>query len=233
MADPELLMRAASWTPEQRELYTRLTEQLLRRNPRGRRLIAVEGRDGVGKTRFADALQVAFARAGVDAHRASADDFHRPQAYRYRQGRQSPKGYYEDAFDVELLDRVLLQPFRMGGSTGFVTRAFDLATDQPFEMEWQSAGPDAVLIVDGVFLQRPQLAGKWHAVLFLEASEDVRGSRLRARDGAHPLVSHESHRRYREAHDHYERVASPRSKAWAIVDNTDWRAPRQVFADSC
>ena len=103
----------------------------------------------MGKTRFADALQVALARAGVESFRASADDFHRPQAFRYRQGRDSPKGYYEDAFDTELLDRVLLHPFRMGGSTGFMTRAFDLHADRSVEMEWETAGPDAVLLVDG------------------------------------------------------------------------------------
>lgn len=233
MVDSALLMRAASWTPEQKELYTRLTELMLRRNPSGRRLVAVEGRDGTGKTHFADALQVAFARAGVEAFRASVDDFHRPQAFRYRQGRDSPKGYYEDAFDTELLDRVLLQPFRMGGSTGFQTAAFDLHRDAPVEMVWESAGPDAVLIVDGVFLQRPALAGKWHAVVYLDATDRVRGERMRARDGAHPDVNHASHTRYREAHDLYEQQSAPGRKAAFIVDNTDWRKPIQAFADSC
>lgn len=233
MVDRALLMRAASWTPEQKELYTRLTELMLRRNPSGRRLIAVEGRDATGKTRFADALQVAFARAEVEAFRASVDDFHRPQAFRYRQGRDSSKGYYEDAFDIELLDRVLLQPFRMGGSTGFMTRAFDLRRDAPVEMEWLTAGPDAVLIVDGVFLQRPALQGKWHSVVYLEANDRVRGERLRARDGAHPDVAHASHARYREAHDHYERTAAPRGTATFVVDNSDWRKPIQAFVDSC
>ena len=233
MVDSALLMRAASWTPEQKQLYTQLAELMLRRNPSGRRLVAVEGRDGTGKTHFADALQVAFARAGVEAFRASVDDFHRPQAFRYRQGRDSPKGYYEDAFDTELLDRVLLHPFRMGGSTGFQTAAFDLRRDAPIEMAWQTAGPDAVLIVDGVFLQRPALAGKWHAVVYLEANDRVRRERMRARDGAHPDIGHASHRRYREAHDLYERTVRPRGKALAIVDNSDWRWPKQVFADSC
>lgn len=233
MIDRSLLMKAASWTPEQKALYTDLVDQLLRRNPRGRRLIAVEGRDGVGKTHFADALQVAFARAGVEAFRASADDFHRPQAFRYRQGRDSPKGYFEDAFDIELLDRVLLHPFRMGGSTGFVTRAFDLHADRSVEIEWETAGPDVVLIVDGVFLQRPALAGKWHAVVYLDADDRTRGERMRVRDGAHPDLRHESHRRYREAHDLYERAVNPRRRAAFIVENSDWRRPVQVFADSC
>ena len=233
MLDRGLLMRAASWTPEQKEAYTRLVDQLLQRNPRGRRLIAVDGRAGAGTTHFADALQVAFARAGVEAHRASADDFHRPRPLQDGQGTDSAIGSDEDACDVELLDRVLLQPFRLGGSTGFVTRAFDRATAQPFPMAWETAGPDAVLVVDGDFLQRPALAGRWHAVIHLEADDRTRGSRLMARDGAHPDVRHESHRRYREARERYEREVRPRERAWAIYDTSDWRAPRRVWADSC
>ena len=233
MVDSALLMKAASWTPEQKALYTSLAELLVRRNPRGRRLVAIEGRDGVGKTRFADALQVALARAGVEAFRASADDFHRAQAFRYRQGRDSPKGYYEDAFDVELLDRVLLHPFRMGGSTGFMTRAFDVETDTSVEMDWRTAGPDAVLVVDGVFLLRPALRGRWGFVLRLEASDAERGARLHRRDGTHPLVGDSSHDRHRLAHEHYEAIADPVRSADMVIDTTDWRAPRQVFQDRC
>lgn len=233
MADQQLLMQAASWTPEQKALYTEVARVVVARSPRGRRIVAVDGRDGVGKTHLADALHVAFARAGVQSFRASLDDFHQPRERRYRQGRDSWAGYYEDAFDLELVDRVLLQPFRMGGSTGFMTKAFDLETDQTIEMDWRTAGPDAVLIVDGVFLLRPAFRGRWHFVLRLEASDAERGARLQRRDGAHPLVSDPSHDRHRLAHEHYERLADPVRKADMVIDTTDWRAPRQVFQDRC
>ncbi len=233
MADQQLLMQAASWTPEQKALYTEVARVVQARSPRGRRILAVDGRDGVGKTHFADALHVAFARAGVQSFRASLDDFHQPRERRHRQGRDSWKGYYEDAYDLELVDRVLLQPFRMGGSTGFMTKAFDLETDAPVEMDWRTAGPDAVLILDGVFLLRPAFRGRWHFVVRLEASDAERGARLQRRDGAHPLVSHPSHDRYRLAHEHYEALAGPVRAADMVIDTTDVRAPRQVFQDRC
>lgn len=233
MTDAALLMQAATWTPTQKAAYTEIVRVFLARNPRGRRILAIDGRDGAGKTRLGDALLVAFARAGVPAYRASLDDFHRPSAFRYRQGRTSPKGYYEDAFDLELFERVLLQPFRMGGSTGFVTHAFDLVEDRPVEMEWKTAGPDAVLIVDGVFLARPALRGKFHFLLRAEASDAERGARLHRRDGAHPLLTDPSHDRYRIAHERYEATSDPVRRADMLVDLTDWREPRQLFADSC
>ncbi|MFC7432736.1 MULTISPECIES: ATP-binding protein [unclassified Agrococcus] len=233
MADQQLLMQAASWTPEQKALYTEVARVVQARSPRGRRIVAVDGRDGVGKTHLADALHVAFARAGVQSFRASLDDFQQPRERRHRQGRDSWKGRYEDAFDLELVDRVLLQPFRMGGSTGFMTRAFDVETDTPVEMDWRTAGPDAVLILDGVFLLRPAFRGRWHFVVRLEASDAERGARLQRRDGAHPLVSHSSHDRDRLAHEHYEALADPVRAADMVIDTTDVRAPRQVFQDRC
>lgn len=233
MTDPALLMQAASWTPQQKELYTELVRVFTARNPRGRRILAIDGRDGAGKSEFGDALRVAFARAGVESHRASLDDFHAPSATRYRQGRTSPKGYYEDAFQIELFQRVLLEPFRMGGSAGFMTRAFDVHTDSQVEMEWKTAGPEAVLIVDGVFLLRPALRGRWHFAVRVEASDESRGWRMHRRDGTHPLTSDPSHDRYRLAHERYEREQDPVHGAQFVVDNTDWRSPVQVFADRC
>lgn len=233
MTDRALLMQAATWTPTQKALYTEIVRVFLARNPRGRRILAIDGRDGAGKTMLGDALRVAFARAGVAAYRASLDDFHRPREFRHRQGRTSPKGYYEDAFDIELLDRILLQPFRMGGSTGFVTRAFDLVEDRAVDMEWTTAGPDAVLILDGVFLARPALRGKLHFLLRVEASDAERGARLHRRDGTHPLVADPSHDRYRIAHERYEQASDPVRAADMLIDATDWREPRQLFADSC
>ncbi|WP_430593382.1 uridine kinase [Humidisolicoccus flavus] len=224
-----MLMESASWTPAQKELYTELVRAFLSRHSRGRRILAIDGPDGAGKTRFGDSLQVAFARANVEAFRASVDDFHHPREFRYRQGPNSPRGYYQDAFDYHQLQRVLLEPFRLGGSTSFVTKAFDVQTDQPIAMKWESAGPDAVLIVDGVFLQRPVLKNEWNAVLWLEASEAERGRRMQARDGAHPLLTHPSHGRYQGAHAHYREAVKPEEHATFLVDNTDWRAPRQYF----
>lgn len=233
MTDRALLMQAASWTPTQKALYSEIVRVFLARNPRGRRILAIDGRDGAGKSMLADALLVAFARADVAAYRASLDDFHRARAFRDRQGSTSPKGYYEDAFDIELLDRILLQPFRMGGSTGFVTHAFDVVEDREVEMEWKTAGPDAVLILDGEFLARPALRGKLHFLLRVEASDAERGARMHRRDGTHPLLTDPSHDRHRIAHERYEQTSDPVRSADMLVDTTDWREPRQLFADSC
>lgn len=133
--------------------------------PGGRVVVAVDG--GGGTSGFADDLAVVFRESGLDAHRASVGDFHRSRAERTLFGPETPERFYRDAFDYSTLQRVLLDPFRMAGSAGFQTRAFDEVRDAPVVARWETAGPDAVLVIDGEFLLRPELRREWNASILL------------------------------------------------------------------
>lgn len=219
--------------PARRELLESLVAEFSHNYAHGRTAIAVDGPDGAGKTTFADELALAFERAGRAVFRASIDDFHRPRELRYRAGRHSAEGYYRDAFDYSLFRRVLLEPFRMGGSTGFQLRGFDLQRDQPVESAWVTGPADAILIVDGVFLNRFELRGVWNWSLWLDATAKVRLARMVERDGADPSPKAESNLRYADAQALYVRDAHPNTTADAIVDNTDPEHPKRRFADFC
>ena len=203
----------------------------------GRVIIAVDGIDGAGKTVFADALAEVFAEDGSAVFRASIDDFHRPRADRYARGRHSPEGFYRDSFDYSTFRRVLIDPFREGGqtgaSTGFQLAAFDLERDTAVETAWTTAPRDAVLIVDGIFLHRPELRGIWNWSIWLDVPIDVAAQRLALRDGSDPNPSAASNARYRNGQELYLEEAQPRTEASVIVDNTDLAHPHRVFADYC
>lgn len=47
-------------------------------------------------------------------------------------------------------------------------RVIDLASDQQIDEPPVQAPPDAILIVDGSFLQRGELAGLWDDVVFVD-----------------------------------------------------------------
>src|SRR5690606_16732390 len=161
----------------------------------------------------------AFQRAGHSVFRASIDDFHQPRELRYRAGRFSPERYYRDAFDYSLFRRVLLEPFRMGGSTGFQLRRFDLGRATTAEAARVTGPAPAVLIVDGVFLNRSELRGAWNWSLWLDSDSSTRLARMVERDGADSDPAAESNRRYSEAQRLYVRDAHPNTAAHAIVDN--------------
>jgi uridine kinase len=179
----------------------------------GRVIVAVDGVEGTAP--FADELARAFTRAGAHAVRASLDDFQRPRAARELRGADSPEGYYFDRHDLSTLRRVLIEPFRMAGSAGFQTASFDAARDVERESKWLTAPADAVLVLDGPFLQRPGLRGTFSYTVYLEGR----------RFGLDPAVT--------GADELYQAEAGPRFGASAIIDIADPEHPHRSFADSC
>ncbi|GAA2222884.1 hypothetical protein N1031_01605 [Herbiconiux moechotypicola] len=190
-----------------------LVREITHNYARGRRIVAVDGLERTGPV--ADELSAAFERAGTEVVRASLDDFQQPRAQRDRLGADSADAWYHDRFDYSTLRRVLLEPFLLGGSTGFQTQAFDAGRDVPFESRWFTAPADAVLVLDGPFLQRPGLRGSFVFTAYLESRLDGVTDAVRGADAL------------------YQSEAGPRFGATAIVDVTDPAHPRRTFADSC
>ncbi|MGO4536882.1 hypothetical protein [Leifsonia sp. 2MCAF36] len=164
--------------PTPRVLFLRQLVGAIRRDASaGRVVVAVDsGSGGGGATSggvaFADDLAVVFREAGVGSFRASLGSFHNSRAFRSRLGPETPEAYYRDAYDYVALRRVLLDPFRLGGSAGFQTAAFDVVRDQAVEARWLTAGQDAVLVIDGEFPLRPSLRREWNAsVLLVDAPQ--------------------------------------------------------------
>ncbi|MFC8680841.1 uridine kinase [Microbacterium ureisolvens] len=213
-------------------LWRELRDRVRRRYGAGRVIVAVDGVDGAGKTVFADGLAEVFAETGDAVFRASIDGFHRPRAERYLRGRQSPEGFYRDSYDYATFRRVLIDPFRDGaqtaGTTGFQLAAFDVARDAPVESQWVTAPRDAVLVVDGIFLHRPELRDLWDASVWLEVPFETTYARMALRDGSDPDPDAPSNARYRQGQEIYLREARPRDAASVIVDNSDLGHPRIV-----
>jgi uridine kinase len=188
--------------PTPRVRFLRELAQELRQDGRaGRVIVAVDG--GPGGVAFADDLAAVFEEAGADAFRASMTGFHRSRADRTRLGPETLEGYYRGAYDEVTFRRVLLDPFRLGGSTGFQTAAFDEVRDAPAESRWLTAGPDAVLVLDGEFLLRPTLRDEWNSsVLLVDAPQNPA----------------------------YLADANPAAHAGALVDESDPALPVRVDA---
>jgi uridine kinase len=218
------------WAPQRRDVMAALAEELLHNYGRGRTIVAVDGPTAAGKSTFADDLATELRKKGHDVFRASIDDFLKSRALRYAQGRDSAKGRYDDAYNYSVFRRVLIEPFGMNGSTGFVTAAWDEHRDRQIEPKWLSGPVDAMLVIDGSYLNRPELRGLWNASIWLDADAAVREQRMLARDGIEPGTARAE--RYDGAQKLYEK-SQPREAATIIVDNTDPDHPHRVFTDSC
>lgn len=203
-----------------KQLLESLEQELLHNDGHGRTMVAVDGRYDAGQRAFADALAESLMLRGRKVFHAHIDDFFHPRSMREHVGQQDGKTYFRDAYDYSLFRRVLVDPFHTAGSTGFVLTGFDEVRDQPiFQPKWMSAGLDAILIVDGVFLHRPELAGLWNYSIWLTTPEAASDDPDAAR--------------YRAADDAYLAKTTPADSANAIIDNADPENPQRVFSDSC
>ena len=221
------------WQPQKKDVLAALADEILHNYGRGRTTVAVDGIDVAGTSEFADDLAHAMRLAGHTVFRASIDGFYRPRAERYLLGRESPEGFYRHSFDYATFKRVLVEPFRMGGSAGFVPAAFDVRRDAQIEPTWLTGPADAVLIVDGLFLNRPETRGLWNYSVWLDVSDREAEARREARDLAARDSRLERGLRYSGAQELYAAESTPRTRATAIVDNDDPEHRRRRFADSC
>lgn len=216
-------------TPERKNVVSLLADRIAAvRVPHPVR-VAVDGRTASGKTTLADEVADELRARGRAVVRTSVDGFHRPRAERYRRGRLSAEGYLDDARDWPAIRRLLLDPLGPEGGLFYRTASFDLDRDEPIEREAQQAEPDAVLIVDGTFLQRPELAGAWELVVFVDASEAVATRRGVTRDaaglGGEERAREAHERRYQPAFAIYEARVGPKGRAHVVVGNDDVDAP--------
>ncbi len=237
----------ARWAPLKKDQLEALAKEILHNYGHGRAIVAIDGPTGTGTRQFADDLAATVRTLGHEVFRASIEDFHTPRSLRERNGRFSPSALYEDGYDYSVLQRVLLDPFRATSGTGFVLAAFDANRDAPFQSRWTTASPDALLIIDGRFLNRKQLAGFWNYSVWLESSREAADAAVAERavgavqpgsDQAvigDPLVEElcEEAQRDRGADALYWAEAEPRGVATAIIDNNDPEHPWRIFADSC
>ena len=116
--------------------------------------------------------------------RSSVDGSQRPRAKRYRRGRMTAEDYLDDARDWNAVRDVLLRPLGPDGTLEYRTAMFDLGRDEPARQSARAAATDAIVIVDGTFLQRAELAAEWDVVVFVDVSEEVATERGVARDAA-------------------------------------------------
>lgn len=165
---------------------------------------------------------------GRPAVHIDSDGFHHPRARRYQQGRESARGYYEDAYDFEsLIDRVL-RPLGPGGTRTYAVQVHDLATDAVLD-DVAVAPVDAIVVFDATFIQRDGLGDLWDEVIYVHADPQTALARGVARDGmalgghSSALAAYEA--RYMAACRIYLAEQDPRGRASIVIDNSDLNAP--------
>jgi len=146
--------------------------------------VAVDGRTAAGKTTLGHELARLLSNAGRVVLRASLDDFKRPWAQAHLDDRVSGEGYYWNAFDLDAVRNLLLDPAHPTGTGLVALCSIDPITQVNHSGTRVAMPNDGVLIVDGVFALRAELDRHWDLRIWVHVDPELSQGRGTGRDAA-------------------------------------------------
>jgi uridine kinase len=195
--------------------------------------VAIDGIDAAGKTTLANELEPLIVARGRPVIRASIDGFHNQRAVRYKRGRLSPKGYFQDSFNLPAVVSSVLEPLGPNSNGHYQVAIFDWQTDRPVEPKPEQAPPGAILLFDGIFLARPELVSFWDLFIFVEINFETCLANALERERTHfngddDELPHRYQTRYVPAQREYLAAYRPQDRADIVIDNNDPAAPHLI-----
>ncbi|RAS94341.1 uridine kinase [Bacillus cereus] len=195
--------------------------------------VGVSGITASGKTTFANELAEEIKKRGLPVTRASIDDFHNPKVIRYTQGKESARGYYEDAHDYTAFKERLLKPLGPNGNLQYETISHNLKTDIPVHNEPLMAQPNMVFIVDGTFLLKKDVEHLFDYKIFVDTDFEIARKRGAKREteafGSYEEAEKIFLSRYHAACKMYIDELNPKECADVVFQNTDLANPELIF----
>jgi uridine kinase len=188
------------------EPVARLLEHLQALPRRGTLFVGVDGPGGSGKSTVARALE----RLGPDKITVvEMDDFYLPSSERPP---ASGEGSLGAAFDWRRLLAQVLEPLRAGGRGRY--QRYDWDADEL--AEWHDVPAEGIVVVEGVYSTRSELADHYDFRIWVTARPEVRLARGLERDGeaARSLWVDE----WMPEEDRYAALDRPRERAHLVID---------------
>jgi len=176
---------------------------------------------------LADAVAAALADHGLPVARVRQEGFLRPRSIRLELGADDPDAAWERWYDDAGLRREVLDPLGPGGAMTWVETLWDAGADRASRAPRRPAAPGTVVVLDGRFLLRWELADAIDLAVHLQTSAAAQARRTP--DEPERLRLLPSWQRYLDETDPMGRVLSG-SVAGVVVRYEDPRRPALVSA---
>ena len=168
-----------------------------------RTVVAIDGMSTAGKSTLATAV----AKALTDATLIPGDDFYRVMNDETRLLLTPEQGYHED-FDWQRLRDEVLVPLREGRPARY--QRYDWSTGELGS--WAVVESTRIVIVEGVYVSRPELRQLFDLVIWVEAPANTRFARQAQRDDSPAWVD-----RWDRAEQFFVRTHDPAGTADLVV----------------
>ncbi len=208
-------------------IFEKITGEIDTRKPKDRPfIVGISGIDGSGKTMFTRALASYMVEHKRRIQVIHLDDFHNPREVRYA-GEDQAENYYHRSFDIQKIIDNLLIPARRKGKHTVTLTLLDLDTDKSEIKKEYSFDSDTIILFEGVFLFREELAPYIDYNIYLDIPFEESRKRARERDARAVLEKYDT--KYLPAQAKYLEEYPPKDTADMIIDNSNWEYPRVYF----
>lgn len=183
-------------------------------------VIALDGRSGVGKSTIASQLAAVLQGTIIPT-----DDFFAAELTSADWDARSPIERARDAIDWLRLRRLVIEPLRAGEPA--IWYPFDFAAGEHADGSYAMASepvrrdPARIIILDGAYSSRPELANLVDCAILVEAPAATRRERLALREAADFLEAW--HLRWDAAEDYFFTEVRPRESFDVVVDAVESR----------
>jgi uridine kinase len=206
-----------------RPIFEMIAGEIKRRKPPDRPfVIGISGVDCSGKTVFTGALEDYLKSKGYHTQPIRLDDFHNPREIRYA-GENQAENYFNKSFNIQHIVQKLLVPLREKGRHSITLKLLDLQTDKCDISRKYSFNHQTIVLFEGVFLFRKELAPYLDYKIFLDISLDLSKERAKSRDPAASLDKYDT--KYLPAQRQYLRGRPPHQVADVVINNSHWEYP--------
>jgi len=190
-------------------------------------VVGISGIDTAGKTKFAEALCQFLISKGSKVQTINLDDFHNPKAIRSF-GNDQVNNYYNKGFDIQTIIEKLLIPINENGNFSVKLTLLNLHTDK-YEIEKEfSFSKDTIIVFEGVFLFREELAPYIDYKIFIDIPLEESKNRAIIRDV--PIFGEKIIKKYDEkylpAQKKYLEKFPPTKISDMVIDNINWEYPK-------
>ena len=176
-------------------------------------VVAIDGLSGAGKTTLVSRLSEEPTILVLHI-----DDYIVERDRRYETGQPEPTEYYALQWDVSRLERELFRPLAEG-VTELVLPRYDYERDVIVE-EVIDVSSAHTVVVEGIFLQRPEWRPYFDYVIYLDCPREVRYERVLNRDtnlGDPEKRLAKYKRRYWPGEDFYLQLVDPKRGANVVL----------------
>jgi hypothetical protein len=154
--------------------------------------VGVEGPVAGDAHTLADAVALALGERAVPTARICADDFLRARSLRLEFGLDDPDAFGEGWYDLPALRREVLDPMAPDGDhRAWLPRLRDPDSDRPYREPARDAAASTVVVLDGRFLARWEIADALDVRVLLDVSPPARARRVPVAEQARVLPAWE------------------------------------------